>query len=530
MKNFTPSDPEEKPLTLNDKQKAVIATAEAYLLRGEKLQYDDSRFGSTSATEYRWQVGYNAPEDVTSGNWGYTNCAAFTYDVYLQALGYTLPSSMFTTNALVHKSPDYNMRVYYYERAADSVQSAEEKAKVQKEFTEALVPGDIMVILRGSYGHAMLYIGNGTFIHSTGSSYSYTSSTGYEQYEPTVRYHRIMDYFFNESSKGYVFGPVTHLAIVRPLDVITGEIPQSTQNRMANMQGVMAQKLASHSPAATVNRGEEMTFTFEIFNTNTKSVKLDVHDSVPANAVYVGGAQKESGGKLSWTVEIPAGERVSLSYKVKVRDDAPYGGEIVSESTVGGIAVNCPAVQIRRTLTEAEQKALVDAVKALRAEGSKLASLELVNEIYKRALGVEKIFTDTDFAVITRGEEGIFQNYTVNGTKQQAGGKDVYTTHAEGKYWNLLAPTLYGGYRLHTEKYTFERVRLPKEHDLIPGDIILGKTSSSESIVMYIGEDICVSMKADMPNDSVGIDMRLERLHGYAYYYAILRPSMALEG
>ena len=54
---ITPSDMDATPDELNDYQEALIATAEAYLLRGEKLQYADTYFttqGSKLSTEYRW--------------------------------------------------------------------------------------------------------------------------------------------------------------------------------------------------------------------------------------------------------------------------------------------------------------------------------------------------------------------------------------------------------------------------------------------------------------------------------------------
>lgn len=527
MTEVTPSAPRTD--VLNDYQKALKATAEAYLLRGEKLQYADTRFtvnGANNNSEFRWLVKENTPEDCNDKSWGYTNCAAFTYEVYYQGLGYALPDDMFTTNRLVNYSQQNNMRVYYYSRTADSVQTDEEKQQVHDEFVAALQSGDILVVLRGGSGHAMLYVGDGKIIHSTGGVYQYTASVGTEVYEATIRCMNVEDYFFNEASaKGYVFGIVTDIAIVRPLNVFQGEIPQSTLTRMANMQGIVAQKISSHTEAQTVNPGDQMTFTYKLYNANKTDVTLDIAETLPQNTTYVSGAQTVNGNQLGWTVTVPAGQRVSVSYTLKVNEDTAWGTQIQStDSTVGGITVKCDPVQVRRTLTSQEQAALVETVKQLRAEGNTLTNLALVNQIYEQALGVQNVFESTDIATVTRGTTGCFKNY------KTYSGKQIYQCNPDSIYTDLIAPTLYGGYRLHTPNFTYDRIRLAKVHDLQVGDVLISKTLSSESAMMYLGEELgFVKMDAELTADTAAIEKRLERLLGYGYYFAIMRPSMGLE-
>lgn len=532
---ITPTDMDAPLDELNDYQKAIIATAEAYLLRGEKLQYSDTRFTAQAhliKTEYRWQSKLNAPEDCTSVEWGYTNCAAFTFETYYQALGFTLPDNMYTTNALVNKSSGNGTQVYHYHRELDSVQTDAEKAQVEKEFTELLQPGDILVILReGGFGHAMLYVGNGNIIHSTGGVYQYTAAVGTEVYEASIRRMKVKDYFFNPvSAKGYVFGPVQDLAIVRPLQIFSGAIPQKTLNRMENMQGIMAQKLSSHTKSQTVNPGDEMTFTYEIYNTNDAAVTLDVVETLPANTTYVSGAETVDGTTLSWKVTVPADSRVTVSYKLKVNEDAAYGTAIQStDSTVGGITVKCPAVQVKRTLNAQEQARLVQAVKDMRADGTNtLTGLALVNKLYETATGTANIFASTDIEVVTEGDDGIFAKKQMS---TETTPRQIFQMNTGSLYNGLVAPTLYGGYRMWTPMWQHDRARLPQEHDLQVGDVLIGRTLSSRVMYMYLGQELgFVNMnKTTLDTDTITVDQRLERLHGYGYYFAILRPSITLE-
>ena len=77
-------------------QKAIVKTALAYLARGTRVQYADTRLNVNSITPvtYRWQTGARtSPEEYTSQYIGYVNCGAFVRDVFLSALDLRLASS-----------------------------------------------------------------------------------------------------------------------------------------------------------------------------------------------------------------------------------------------------------------------------------------------------------------------------------------------------------------------------------------------------------------------------------------------------
>ena len=137
--------------------------------------------------------------------------------------------------------------------------------------------------------------------------------------------------------------------ILRPLLSFQGEIPSHTQQRMDIMRGIRAEKLSTHKWGKTVAPGESMTFTFRIQNRSNLEKTLTITDTVPKYTLYVSGAQSKNGDQLSWTITVPAGDTVEVSYSVQVDPAAPRGEYISSRSYISGVALNCPVVRILGT-------------------------------------------------------------------------------------------------------------------------------------------------------------------------------------
>lgn len=521
------SNPTAKRDELTEKQQALVSTATAYWLRGERLQYADTRFttsGSSYDSEFRWQSTVNTPEDCTQTDWGYTNCAAFTYEVYYQTFGYKLPSNMYTTANLAKHAASNGMEVFAYNRTKGSTQTEAEKQQVMEEFFSTLQPGDIICIRReNNSGHALLYIGNGEILHSGGGTYTYTGSYGVESYEASVRRVRVENYFFNPdySTGGDVFAVATKLQIVRPLNVITNPINENTQNRMENLEGIVAEKISSHVRAQTADKGETVTFTYALHNLNDKDVTLNIKETLPTQLEHISGGIRQ-GNQLVWTISVPAHGRADLSYTAKVKDTTSYGTKIQStESYVGGVRVKCEPITVGKKLTSAQQTALIEAFNKVKSEGTSLTGLALVNALYKQATGVEEVFASTDFAEVTRGDNGCFNYYMTYSNKS------IYQLNPAGSYSKLLAPSLYGGYRLWASEFANDRTRLARVQDLQIGDVLLGKTSSAEGVMLYLGEDIGFINMGTLAADTVSTAARLERLLAYGNYYAIMRPMQS---
>ena len=531
MTLFTPSDPDEIPETMNAYQEAIVKTAESYVLRGERLQYEDVNFGLTSTTgEYRWAHGQKLPEEYTYDEWGYVNCAVFTYDVYIAALGYTLPSNMYTTERLTANAAANGMSVFTFERQREDVYTAEEQLEIQRAFMQTLEPGDIMVrrhtnVSTGkTTGHAMLYVGNGRFIHSGGASYSVTSGIGSEVYEPTIRCHKVSDYLFGEATTSMFNDEYNMITVVRPLNKFTGEIPENTVARLANMQGIRAEKLSSHPSSVTVNPGDLITFTFSINNIGNVAKVIEVYDNIPAGCIYVSGGDRVEGDELFWTVSVGAGETVNVSYTVRVGELADGTQIDGNDATVGGVRHRCAAIRVKNTLTVNEQDAILAAIKELKNEGTTLTGLALVNEIYKRALGIDNVFADTNADNVMRdGSESVFATSTKKNNNKYLSKLQTTATY----YSSMLVDHLYGGLRFDSSEKLYDRTRLLKEHNLVVGDVLIARSSSSVNIYIWAGDAGLILLNSGV-GSAVDFTTISERILYFGRDFAVLRPSQVI--
>ncbi len=537
MTNFTPSDPNETPEVINAYQEALVKTADTFFLRGENLQYEDVWYGLiTQSGEHRWTHGQKAPEEYTADEWGYVNCAVFTYDVYLNALGYALPNNMYTTANLAANAETLGMQAFYFENTTPGSYTEEQMLEVERQFMAALQVGDLMVVRRSNNnGHVMLYIGNGKFIHSSGSSYTKTDAgVGYEQYEPTIRYHKVSDYFFNPTAVGgnpfrgedeYASYYVEKLLIVRPLNAFNDAIPTNTVNRVQNMQGIRAEKLSSHPSSVSVNPGDLVTFTFSLFNVNAEAKTVEIYDKVPAGTSYVSGGERVEGDELYWTVSVGAGETVTVSYTVRVGNVAD--GTLIdgNDATVGGVKHRCAAIRVKNTLTASEQAAIKAAVEELKNEGTTLTKLALVNEIYKRALGVENIFATTDVNSVMRdGSESIFATST-----KKYSNKALSCLRTDETYYSrMLVDHLYGGMRFDSSAKLYDRTKLLKTHNLVVGDVLIARTAAAERVYIYVGDGELLLLDSGV-GDPADFQKLSENIMYFGRDFAVVRPSYVIE-
>jgi uncharacterized repeat protein (TIGR01451 family) len=376
----------------------------------------------------------------------------------------------------------------------------------------------------------MLYIGNGILIHSSGSSFAYSSDS--ETYEPTIRYMNVLGYLFNPDSTNYLFREVEEasgmrpyiedLAIVRPLDNFGGSIPENTQNRVNNLSGILAEKLSSHAEGKTVNPGEPITFTFRLKNNGLAAKTLEIKDYIPENATLLSaGDFTYADGVLTASVTVAPGATVEVAYTVTA--SGAIGAQIYgTNATVGGVLHTCPAICIEKTLTEAEQAAIIAAVEQLKASNpDQLTNFDLANAIYKAA-GLEAPFAEGDDV---RGS--LFKDVLISGST-------FWRLSENSEYYDMVAPTLYGGYRYYTPqnysadlKVNTDRSRLPREQALVVGDILVVRFSSAEVMYLYTGAENLLNLSnPELPNDSYSATVRLMRMMSVGNYYAVLRPSM----
>ena len=178
----TPDPPAKQetpdPSTLREfdtpEQEALVVVAEAYYARRVYLQYEDTRMvqgNVVQPTYYRWQRHENSPETLSSQYTGYTNCAAFCYDVYKEAFDLDI---IHWYTAALDKATD--MHVFYH--AITGKETDAEKKEIEQRFRDTIQPGDILNCIHKGQdsGHAMLYVGDGKILHSTGTVYNYDTN------------------------------------------------------------------------------------------------------------------------------------------------------------------------------------------------------------------------------------------------------------------------------------------------------------------------------------------------------------------
>ncbi len=478
-----------------DIEKAIISAACAFVLRGDRMQYDD-KYMATSVPRYERN---KTPEDYTIDEIGYSDCTSFIHDVYYTALGWD-----YGNHALYNSNKSWFVYDYYL----TGTETEAEIAAIEEEFMAALLPGDIVYYRYSTNNHGMLYIGNGTLVHCTGSVYNYSGPN--EVQEAAVRYQNVKTLFTPGGSR-YLFQddkPRSRFFILRPTNTWTGQIPEETVSRMQNMQGIIAEKLSSRTLGQTVNPGELITYTFKIFNSNNYPVTLNVKDVIPEGTSLVVDGNPSAETSLSWNVELNPGEEKIISYTVQVAEDASDGFVIKcsAESSVGGVPVRSTNVFVGRTLTVDEQKALVEAVYA--CINKDLKGSDLVDKIYETAFGIEDVFG----ASIAEVRSALFL------------GDSPKTLADEGKFAEMVAPTLYGGKTVaDSTRFLGERTRMPWERNLIIGDVLFFSTSSR--FYMYIGDGKFMDMETFKVRDAFE---RLEETIGWQEF-AILRPSLTFE-
>ena len=162
----------------------------------------------------------------------------------------------------------------------------------------------------------------------------------------------------------------SRFGIVRPQNLTTPKITENTKNRVANMQGIVAEKVSSTAMGKTVNPGDEITYTFYVYNTNNTTKTVAIKDVLSQHVTFASATNGGScsGSNISWNLTVPAETRISVSYTVKVKDGlAAYTAIDGTKATINGVMHRCPNTYVVNTLTAAQQQQLVAAVNTVKA-------------------------------------------------------------------------------------------------------------------------------------------------------------------
>ena len=163
---------------------------------------------------------------------------------------------------------------------------------------------------------------------------------------------------------------------------------------------------------------------------------------------------------------------------------------------------------VGRTLTAEEQGKIREAT--LNMVGSELDAISLLNAIYREALGIDCVI-DVSLADLA------YEIFPESGNLRKIA--------ESGYYAEIIAPSQYGGRTVvDSERFLGERTRLTRERNLIVGDVLYLKGTSTYGLYIYLGDGMLLDLSSGLK--AKDIDERLEVTLGWPMF-AVLRPSLA---
>lgn len=446
---------------------ALRAVADAYVNRGEWIQYDDSRLVAGSAAPspiYRWSHGNNGvqdPENATEKHTLYTNCAAFIHTLYKETFDFDLGS--WTTAQFIERD---DMIVFKYN--VTGMEDSFERQRICNNVWEMLKPGDLIVYRYGDEknGHIMAYIGQDTLVHSTapgGGSFDYSTPAEKAETNGSIQYMDVTQ-LFRESYSRYLF-KLGRFAVLRPLDAFKDEIriTEETLNRMQYLSGVTAQLFSTHPYGVSADmQSEQITYTVRIDNANNLAVECVLEAAFDQNAEYVSGADRFDGQCAYWQKVVPALSSTEITYTVKPKSGLGSAA-LISCGVVklNGVQLLCPDIAVKNTLDTQQRQQINKA--AMAYVGKKTEPANIINSIYTDATGVSPNFGSEKEIF-----QGVFEFF--NGT----------TTHlvidSDAKYYDLVVDAVYGGRYVVNSDSLSKRTSVVRTAMLITGDVLIASS------------------------------------------------------
>ena len=516
----------------------LVEVAYDYYYQGVEIQYDQKN--------NRRELN-STPEDATSYMPIFLDCSSYVNSVYHYLYGIDiLPTpATYQIDEFARENIGTNSEVVYYIDVKDYTDSASQQAILQ-EIWNNLQVGDLVCYRHNSSGsvggHVILYIGNDTFLHCTGSSFNYTTdptqsgdkATTIEKNNGAIQILAASDVFSNTSSTRYLFSTksgseVLTFEVLRPMNREGIELTDQALKRWY-VKGLTFEKSAITPHMSTVSRGEYITYTITITN-NTNEVinKVKVADVIPSLCSL----KKDSitnNGKLydrtiKWTIEsIPAKSSVSVSYTVKVNDDAAIGSIIESTATVGGVYTNMVYHTVGG-LSDSDYVTLK--TKALALVGTDYSAdssdgFKMALDLYYNSFG--SYFVDSKTTATNIVNKLIYDNRENN------------TIDKTCSYYPLVNPNFYGGLLIKTGQIKdIERIRIYKSEYFETGDIIVLYNSNDSKKYTYVFVDSSTIIGLDsngkvakLYTTESAVSTFVSQLIAYNRF-VVLRPALTIQ-
>ena len=516
----------------------VQKVAYEYYYQGTQIQYDqkNSRRNLNSA-----------PEDATANKELYLDCSSYVNSVYNYIFGINITSTPNTANfdTFAKDNVGTNSEVIYYVDVSD-YSTEEEKEAILAEIQSNLQVGDLITYRHNSSGsvggHVMLYIGDNYLLHCTGSSFNYTSNptlstcqdkaTTAEKNNGAIQLLQASELFTNKSSSRYLFNTksgseVLTFEVLRPFNREGLELTDAAKAR-ATIPYIGIEKTAQTPHMSTVTRGEEITYTISIKNNGTSAVRgIVIKDIVNDLCGYVNGSSTGSyyNKNLTWKIaSIGAGETISVSYRVKVNNDATIGSFIESSSaTVNGVYTNKIYHSIGG-LSASDYELLI-------TKANELVSTDYSSDTsdgFKMALDLYKNAFDSYFVASTTTATNIVNKLIYDN-------RDNNTIDKTSDYYQLVNPDFYGGQLIATGMKTDNnRIRSVHSKYFETGDIIVLYDSYTKlkKTYIFINDTTVIGLDSNkvvskLYTTASTVEKFVNQLIAYNRY-VVLRPALSI--
>ena len=422
------------------------------------------------------------------------------------------------------------------------VNTKEEFQQFLLDWKDTMRPGDVLV----NKGHAELYIGNGKYLDANGQKYDPEANV--EKYEPSGTVYRtdvVLDHperqewldWFTKSTRLVVFRPSAFLCCEDTDGNLANDMvidkawtmPEKTETRM-KYPAMNIDRTASITPYETAYEGEELTYNIEISNNTNdhnylfymnevnpeyqgqKYEGLVVTETIPSGTKLVDNSITNNGiyenGKIKWTVDLNAGEKIDLSYKVIVT--AKSGEVIVND---GGYVENIPSNTLKHyvygeKLNDKAKETLKNISESDTSTWTYETGSAFANSIYT-AMGV-----DVEIPSVAEITDNIFEFKTINRVCRSVrykGGEErkvfMLKDSVSPAYQNvkdMMINGYYGGYNFFTgadkRQTTINEFRMSY---IEPGDIFyyINTDENGEitgvQVMVYAGDGTLLSSNAD---------------------------------
>lgn len=485
---------------------ALLAAAEAFLARGNSIQYDQRSMDRVvQITPRRDKLA--PPEAATEQHMLFLDCSSFVNAVYHAAFGRVLGADL-----TWHMAQMLQPCVFRWQ--ASHTETPEERRRISRETAALLRPGDLLVMDKGSNGHVVL-IGDGVYYHCSykGGEKGYRYDLRQEAFAlGGAIYREPLAALLNSEAPNQpdiccVFDDaVQGFCVLRPLPRMGIPTPASVA-RLKDAAGLYCSVLSSHPGGRSAAPGETVTYTVHIRSQLASKQAVRVTFTPPASY---------GGEPRSVLLALPAGETAQATFSLIVPSiDVPF--LTAPTVTVNGLPVWAERVLLHVGLSSAQQRQITAAVRQAAAAGQ---------DIWAAAAQSYALLGITLPTGVPEALTALFRRY-------DAVPGDVLWRLPQQPRCDASLYSFFGGTGVITPEAGGDstiRTRRITPADLTPGDIILcsGDALFRQTAVLFLTEDglLCQDSGQITLLRLEDAQQKIESLPGQ-FCYIVLRPSAA---